>query len=180
MRKKIILLLTILLISGFVNSAAFAAENVPNQNNPVFSSKNTLGIKYAENKINEIEKLIKQNKSQEAKKELIPLLGWLEDATKHHANLYQVLREIDNAKIQADVEKDLAFKFAVTRDLAKYQMGIINIKENNKTKAITNFVDIVKSQPKTDLGFKAYEQLINLGFTYKVKIQEGQPEIQQN
>jgi hypothetical protein len=31
------------------------------------------------------------------------------------------------------------------------------------------FVNIVKSQPKTDLGFKAYEELQKIGFTYKVQ-----------
>ncbi|MFA6989967.1 MAG: hypothetical protein WC197_07845 [Candidatus Gastranaerophilaceae bacterium] len=177
MRKKIAISLAILSIYSFINLKTFAAENASSKNNPVFSSKNTLGVKYAENKVNEAEKLIKENKLQESQKLLIPLLIWLEDGTKYHANLYQTLKDIDTARMQADVEKDLALKFAIIRDLAKYHMGIINIKENNKTKAVDNFVDIVKSQPKTDLGFKAYEQLINLGFTYKIKIQEAQPEI---
>ncbi len=36
------------------------------------------------------------------------------------------------------------------------------------------FVNVVKSQPKTDLGFKAYEQLQNMGFTYKLHFTELQ------
>jgi len=177
MLKKIVIMFYIISITSSFYLPVFSAEKAYASNNVVFSPANPLGVKYAENRVNEAAQLVNENKTLDARKKLVPLLEWLEDGTKCHTNLYQTLREVDGALAQADVEKDLALKFAVLRDQAKYQIGLINIKENKKTLAVDNFVDIVRSQPKTDLGCKAYEQLQNMGFTYKVKLQGSQQEI---
>jgi predicted component of type VI protein secretion system len=177
MLKKIVIMFSLISIASSFYSPVFSENKAYDVNNVVFSPANPLGVKYAESRVNEVAQLINENKLLDARKKLVSLLEWLEDCTKYHTSLYQTLREVDGALAQADVEKDLALKFAVLRDQAKYKMGLVNLKENKKTLAVDNFVNIVRSQPKTDLGFKAYEQLQNMGFTYKVKLQGSQQEI---
>lgn len=134
------------------------------------SPSNTLGLTYAENVIKKSANLYKQNRISEAKKTLETESDWLVDATEYHTNVFRILREVEDAKAQAELEKDLALKFAILRDKAYYQLALIYIAEKNLSKATDNLVNIVRSQPDTELGFNSYNQLQQIGFTYKVQL----------
>jgi len=138
--------------------------------NPLFNPKNQLGIAAAENNITKTFNLIQQNKLTEAKKIIEPTSDWLTKATEYHANLFKVLRDIDTAKVQSELERDLALRFAILRDKALYQLALLNIEEKKPQEAVEKLVNIVRSQPKTQLGFNAYQVLQQIGFTYKVQI----------
>lgn len=132
--------------------------------------KNQLTPAYAENQIERITALIKTHKLTTVQPEIEPLMDWLNDATEYHTNLFKVLKDIENAQAQADMERDLALKFAIMRDNAAYQAALLYIDTGKPRKAVGYLVDIVRSQPSTELGFKAYSTLQNLGFTGKVSL----------
>ncbi|MDD3013036.1 MAG: hypothetical protein PHC34_04975 [Candidatus Gastranaerophilales bacterium] len=136
------------------------------------SHSNPIGIVNAEDSINKTTVLIQKNKLEEAKIIIEPLVDWLEDATECHTNLYKVLKDIETARVQADLERELALKSAILRDRAAYQLALLYIEENDPQNAVTRLVDIVRSQPKTQLGFSAYQVLQQIGFTYKVQLTE--------
>lgn len=144
--------------------------------NILLNPSNKLGVTYAENIINVTNVLIKENKLIQAKGRIQPMVEWLNDATEYHANLYKVLKDIDTAKVQADLERDLALKFAILRDKASFQLALLFIEEKQPQKAVDLLVDIVRSQPKTQLGFNSYQVLQQIGFTYKVQLQEPSEE----
>lgn len=141
-------------------------------NKIVSNPDNKLGLTWAENSIIKIEHLISSNKIEEAKINAIQLESWLLDATEYHTELYKTLRSVEHAKFQADIERDLALSFAILRDKAEYQMAIIYIKENQPIKAVEKLVNVVKSQPRTDLGMNAYNKLLDIGFSYKPSLPE--------
>jgi len=163
------LLIVFLAIASFAFMPKINAETLDAQNQ-VFNAQNQVGITYSENELNEIISLVKNNKNFEAKKKITPLLKWLEEATEYHTGLYKTLVKINKAKSQSDIERDLAMKSAMLRDKTMYQLALIYLKENNKKDAIKLFVGIVKSQPRTELGFQAYQQLQECGFTYQVQL----------
>lgn len=142
----------------------------------VYKKSNSLGLTHCEEKLKLISNLISDNRLSEAEKSLTPTLDWLERATEYHADLFKTLKKVEKAEYQADVEKKLALKTAVLRDEAIYQQGVLLVKQDKKREAVNNFVYIVKSQPKTNLGHSAYEKLQEIGFTYKVQFEET-PEV---
>jgi hypothetical protein len=156
-------------------------ENPENASMNLFlSHSNPIGLVNAEDSINKVTALIQKNKTAEAKIIIEPLMEWLEDVTEYHTNLYRVLKEIDTAKVQADLERELALKSAILRDKAAYQLAILYIQEKNLKEAVNRLVDIVRSQPKTQLGFSAYQTLQQIGFTYKVQLTETEQEQTEN
>lgn len=165
-------ILVLLLTLGFLWVNGVSAQEV---GHVVMTNNNSLGLTYAENNINKAASLIKRNKPLEAQAVIVPLTEWLSDATEYHAQLFKVLKDIDNAKVQADIEKDLALKFAILRDKASYQAALLYIQEKKLPKAVEKLVDIVRSQPRTELGFSAYERLQTIGFTYKAQMSESTP-----
>lgn len=138
--------------------------------NPLLNPSNTMGLIAAENNINKAFTLIQQNKFSEAKLIMEPATEWLANATEYHTNLYKALKDIDTAKTQADLEKELALKFAIYRDQAMYQLALLYIEDKKHQKAVEKLVNVVRSQPKTQLGFSAYQVLQQIGFTYKVQL----------
>jgi hypothetical protein len=147
---------------------------------PLLSANNPLGITSAENSITKTYNLIQQNKLPEAKLVIEPAVEWLTNATEYHTSLYKVLKDVDNAKTQADIERDLALKFAILRDKAMYQLALLYIEEKKPQKAAEKLVNIVRSQPKTQLGFNAYQVLQQIGFTYKAQLLKSDVDNAQN
>ena len=141
--------------------------------NPLLNPKNPLGLSAADNNIKNTAYFIKNNNLAAAKALIAPTLSWLSDATEYHTNLYKTLKDIDTAKVQADVERELALKYALLRDKAAYQLAVVDINQNKLMDASDKLVDIVRSQPTTQLGFDAYHKLQDIGFTYKVQFEES-------
>ena len=142
----------------------------------VYSHSNVLGVTYAQDTIATAASYLKQNRPDDAIKRLnTSFITWLEDATEYHTDLFSTLKMVDTAKTQADVERELAMKFAIIRDKAYFQLSLAYIEKKELTKATEYLVNIVKSQPRTDLGYAAYSKLQEIGFTYKVKVENAQP-----
>jgi hypothetical protein len=143
---------------------------------PILDPKNPLSLAYSEVMINKTFDLIQKNKLVEAKAAIEPTYTWLNDATEYHTGLYKVLKDLDTAQTQADLERDLALKYAILRDKAGYQLALLYIEDNRPKDAVKKLVDIVRSQPTTKMGFESYQILQQLGFTYKAQLIEPEKE----
>ncbi len=164
---KSFLLLLILLISvpAFAQSQIVSTEKIDVATD---QPKNILGTAYAENMIKIIEKQINANNYAVAKQNTDSIYEWVSDAAEYHTELFKTLKKLENADKQANIERELAIKFAVMRDKLLFLQAKIFIFDNNLKKAVENLVEVVKSQPETELGFKAYKMLQEIGFTYSV------------
>jgi hypothetical protein len=83
------------------------------------------------------------------------------------SNFYQELNSsfsgIDNRV--ADAQRKKALDTAQMRDEATYQLALVHRAQNKPELAVPLLIQIVKSQnPTRDLGKKAYQQLLELGF----------------
>ncbi len=168
MMKKIILILIIFLtMENF--SYAQPIPSMPQTSPPITNDiKNPLGTAYAENSIKKIESFIKSNNYTAAKQTLDSINQWVSDATEYHTNLLKSLRGLENADAQASIERELAIKFANMRDKLLFLNAKILIYNGQKQKAVPNLVEVVKSQPNSELGFQSYKILQEIGFTYGV------------
>lgn len=132
--------------------------------------KNKLGLAYPFMELEKTKELIKNKDYTGAKTIVEPLTEWLTILTEYHIQLFQKLNNIDTAKNQAQVEKKLALDAALLRDKAYYQLALIYLGQNKEKEAVKYFVEVVKSQPKTELGMKSYEILQQIGFTEKIRL----------
>jgi len=165
MKKIILVCIFSLLITNF----AYAQESAQIQQK-VFANittdvKNPLGSAYAENSIQKIEFYIKSNNYSAAKQTLDSVNQWVSDATEYHTDLFRTLKKIDNADAQANIERDLAIKFATMRDKILFLQAQIYIHNGQKREAVENLIDVITSQPNSELGFQAYKLLQDIGFT---------------
>lgn len=135
---------------------------------------NPLGITVSAQKLNESARLISNKNYQQASDMLHPLKEWLIDATEVHINLHKTLKGIPSAQVQAELEKQLALQFALLRDKAFFQLGMLAIAENDYNEAIKNLSKVIQSQPRSPMGAKAYDMLQKIGFTEKIQLKEGQ------
>jgi hypothetical protein len=134
--------------------------------------KNPLGITTSAKKLNDSAGLISQRKYKEAEKMLAPLKDWLVDATETHINLHKTLKEIPSAQVQAELEKQLALQFALLRDKAFFQLGMLGVGMEDYSMAIKNLSKVIQSQPRSPMGAQAYEVLQKIGFTEKMQLRE--------
>lgn len=137
--------------------------------NPMEDKKNPIGLLSIEDKVKRAIYLVKIKRYADAEKEFKTQIEWLIDATEHHTSLFKVLQNIDDADAQAGLERELALQHAVLRDIAIYNYANLKVIKKDYKKAVELLVDVVRSQPKTELGFKAYEKLQEIGFTFKVE-----------
>jgi len=131
--------------------------------------KNQIGTAYAENMVAKIETNIKNNNYSQAKQQLEGFSQWVSDATELHTDLFKTLKKLDKAEEQANIERDLAIKFATMRDKVLFLQAQVEIHNGDKKTAVDNLVEVVKSQPSSDLGFKAYNLIKTTGFSYGVE-----------
>lgn len=136
--------------------------------------QNPLGITISAQKLNDSAQLISEKKYKEAEKTLLPLKDWLVDATEAHINLHKTLKAIPSAQVQAELEKQLALQFALLRDKAFFQMGMLAIGQEDFPNAIKNLSKVIQSQPRSAMGAQAYEVLQKIGFTERIQLKEPQ------
>ncbi len=135
----------------------------------VYDPKNSLGVTYVENILDKVEFYIEEEDFESAKQSIKQINEWVYDATEYHTDLFKTLKKLDNSEAQADIERKLAIQFAVLRDKTLFLEAQLLLNNGEKKQAVENLVEVVRSQPKTDLGFKAYETLQDIGFTYKIE-----------
>lgn len=133
---------------------------------------NPLGITVSARNLNDCATLITQKKYKEASVKLSPLKDWLVDATEAHMNLYKTLKSIPSAQVQAELEKQLALQFALLRDKAFFQLGMLAIGQNDYNNGVRHLSKVIQSQPRSPMGAQAYEVLQKIGFTEKIQIKE--------
>ena len=143
----------------------------------VNNAKNQLGTAYAENSIKKAESNIKSNNYPAAKQTIDSINQWISDAAEYHTDLFKTLKKIENADAQANIERDLAIKFAVMRDKVLFLQAQILIHDGQKRAAVENLVEVMNSQPNTELGFQSYKLLQDIGFTYGVDSQPVKTDI---
>ena len=158
--KKIVL---ICIFSLLISFPAYSQST-----NITTDAKNQLGTTYAENLIKKAESFIKSNNFSAAKQTIDSVNQWASDATEYHTDLFKTLKKIENADSQANIERELAIKFATMRDKILFLQAQIFIHDGLKRNAVENLVEVVKSQPNSELGFQAYKILQDIGFTYGV------------
>lgn len=147
-------------------------ENPPAKIVTLDNPTNPFGFIDAQNKLARATQLIEKKDLSQARLVLTPLRQWLVDSTEAHINLYKALSNVSNAKVQAELEKQLALQFALLRDKSMYQLSRVDISEKNYKTAIKDLIEVVKSQPRGDIGIKAYQLLQEIGFTEKLQLVE--------
>ncbi len=160
------------LINPKVAEPEISRVNPPKKLVTLDDPNNPLGLVAAENRINETALLIEKKEYGTAKVMLIPLKQWLVEATEAHLSLYKSLTNISSARAQAELEKQLALSFAMLRDKSFFQMGKILMADNDYKKAVKELTEVIKSQPRSEIGVKAYELLQEIGFTQKLQLTE--------
>lgn len=135
----------------------------------VYDQNNPLGVAYMENVLDKAEFYIEEEDFESAKESIDLISEWVYDATEYHTDLFKTLKKLENSNAQADIERKLAIQFAVLRDKALFLEAQVLLNNGEKMQAVENLVEVVRSQPTTDLGFKAYETLQEIGFTYKIE-----------
>lgn len=159
--KKTVLICIFSLLIGFPACSQSA--------NLTVDAKNQLGTIYAENSIKKAEYSIKSNNFSAAKQTIDSVNQWISDAAEYHTDLFKTLKKIENADAQASIERDLAIKFATMRDKILFLQAQVFIHDGQKKNAVENLVNVVKSQPTSELGFQAYKILRDIGFTYGIE-----------
>lgn len=131
---------------------------------------NPLGLAYPYQQLEISKDHLKKKETAQAKLIVEPLSEWLTTLTEYHIELFKKLNNIETAKNQAQIEKRIALDAALLRDKAYYQLALIYLTEHKEKEAIKYLVEVIKSQPKTELGMKSYEILQQIGFTDKIRL----------
>ena len=155
-----------------IDDAEVSQDNPPQDLPTLDNPENPLGLAVAQTRLNETAKLIDSKHIYDAKTKLVPLKEWLVESTENHISLYKVLNNVPSARVQAELEKQVALDFARMRDKAFFQMGKVHMAENDMRNAIKMFIEVVKSQPRGDIGLQAYDLLQQIGFTQKLQLVE--------
>ncbi len=96
-----------------------------------------------------------------------------------YQDLYSSFSGIDN-KI-SNYQRQKALETAQLRDEATYRLGLVHRALNQPELAVPLLVQIVKSQnPTRELGKKAYQQLLELGFVHALKDPKSPAPVMQN
>lgn len=94
----------------------------------------------------------------------------LQDARIVFNQLSNFYQELDNSfsgidNRISDAQRQKALEAAQMRDQATYQLALVHRAQNKPELAVPLLVQVIKSQnPTRDLGKKAYQQLLELGF----------------
>lgn len=131
---------------------------------------NQLGLIYWARKLEEATSLLKQEKIQEAEKILISTKEWLTDATEYHYNLFQSLSKNPKNINLSKIERAHAFDYGQIRDQSSYLLAQAYIKQNKLKEGVKLLVEIIKSQPDSELGHNAYKTLQDIKFSDKSKV----------
>lgn len=137
--------------------------NDPNILRPTAKNNSILSMEGGQRLMQEADDAIAaQNYSLAAKK--------LQDARQVYNQLSNFYQELNasfmgiDTKV-SDSQRQKALETAQKRDEATYQLALVHRAQNQPELAVPLLVQIIKSQnPTRDLGKKAYQQLLELGF----------------
>jgi hypothetical protein len=147
-------------------------ENPPLRGPKLDNPSNALGLSYARNQLSRCSLLVDKKLSSDAMECLVPVRQWLVDATEAHIALFKALSNVSSARGQSELEKQLGLEFAMLRDQTFFQMARVYMDTKENRKAVKELVEVIKSQPRSEIGLKAYDMLQLMGFTEKLQIAE--------
>ncbi|MEM7554852.1 MAG: hypothetical protein AAF378_12265 [Cyanobacteria bacterium P01_A01_bin.84] len=137
--------------------------NDPNNLRPTGQNSSILSIEGGKRLMNEASTAVSSQQYAVAQKKLQEARVVFNQLSNFYQQLNSSFSGIDN-KV-ADSLRKKALETAQMRDDATYQLALVHRAQNQTALAVPLLVQIVRSQnPTRDLGLKAYQQLVELGF----------------
>ena len=139
-------------------------------NTRIDNPNNKMGLTFANNELKAIVQLKDAGQINSALTKSQALNTWLIDATETHIDLFQTLNRVPSARVQAAFEKKLGLEFAKLRDQNLLTLGELYIKANREREAVRPLTQLIQSQSRSAMGYKAYQLLQEIGFTEELKL----------
>jgi|GEM_PF-3458817 len=136
------------------------------------SSKNIMSLKSSLLQVKQAEEAFEIGRIETASKITNQILSFLTQVTELHSDLYQALKDQDQARQTSEREKEQTIEFGKLRDRANFLAGRIALAQGEQLKAVKYFVLVVESQRTTVLGERAYEKLRKIGFSPRLSIND--------
>jgi hypothetical protein len=135
----------------------------PNNLSPAIETSSLLSIKGGQRLMSEASSAVSSQNYSLAADKLKESRLVFNQLSNSYQQLFSSFSGIDN-KV-ADTLRKKALETAQMRDEATYQLALVHRAQNKPELALPLLVQIIKSQnPTRDLGKKAYQQLLELGF----------------
>lgn len=145
------------------NQAQPTSPANPNILRPTVQQTNVLSLEGGQRLMSEAEKAISAQDYAVATKKLQDSRQVFNQLSNYYQELTSSFLGIDNKA--SDNMRDKALEAAQMRDQATYQLALVYRTQNQPGLAVPLLVEIIKSQqPTRDLGQKAYQQLLEMGF----------------
>lgn len=119
-------------------------------------------------KIEEMSNRLAVSRPSDVKDNIFNLCEWLQECADAHWKMYQSFDKLPGTKVQAKQEKETAIKFSRLKNRARLLKADVFIKEGRYPEALGPLVEIVTSEPTTDLGQAAYKRLTDMGFSDQI------------
>lgn len=119
-------------------------------------------------KIEELSNRLAVSRPGEVKENIFNLCEWLQECADAHWKMYLSFDKLPGTKVQAKQEKETAVKFSRLKNRARLLKADVYIKENRYPEALGPLVEIVTSEPTSDLGQAAYKRLTDMGFSDQI------------
>ncbi|MDZ7957173.1 MAG: hypothetical protein RMY34_04590 [Aulosira sp. DedQUE10] len=137
--------------------------NNPNNLRPVTQNNTLLSIESGQRLLKEAEGAVSSQKYDVAAKKLQEARQVFNQLSNFYQDLNSSFSGIDNRV--SDSQRKKALDSAQLRDEATYRLALVHRAQNQSELAVPLLVQIIKSQnPTRELGKKAYQQLLELGF----------------
>lgn len=137
--------------------------NDPNNLRPTGQTSGLLSIEGGKRLMTEASSAVSSQNYDVAAKKLQDARAVFNQLSNFYQDLNSSFSGIDNRV--ADAQRKKALETAQMRDEATYQLALVHRAQNKPELAVPLLVQIIRSQnPTRDLGTKAYQQLLELGF----------------
>jgi len=160
--------LPLLAVAALAPAARAQDTNVPDATTPspeptVVQASGLLSMPGGQRLMEEASRAIESQNYGLAQQRLQQARQVFNQLSNFHQQLAGAFSAIDN-RVSQDQRKS-ALEAAQMRDLSTYQLALVHRAQNQPELAIPLLVQIVSSQsPTRELGAKAYQQLVELGF----------------
>jgi len=135
----------------------------PNNLHPVAQNSTLLSIESGQRLLKEAEAAVSAQQYDVAAKKLQEARQVFNQLSNFYQDLNSSFSGIDNRV--SDSQRKKALDSAQLRDEATYRLALVHRAQNQSELAVPLLVQIIKSQnPTRELGKKAYQQLLELGF----------------
>lgn len=145
------------------NQAQPIDSNDPNVLRPLTQDSSLLSVQGGQKLMDDASKAVSAQNYTLAVKKLQEARQVFNQLSNFYQELAGSFSGIDNRV--ADSQRTKALSAAQMRDQATYQLALVHRAQNQPELAVPLLVQIIRSQqPTRDLGQKAYQQLLELGF----------------